>query len=122
MDKIYVPNYIDLDYKFAVFDDNGNIILYQKEYYDSPGQYRYWILYKNNQNKIITDSFSFVLGEGQTKEIAYAHDINLSHKWYDRPDSLNILIFALVISVATLWFTNLFTSIFKKGGLLSGLF
>lgn len=36
MDKIFVPDYIDLNYKFAVFDENGNIILYQKEFYDSP--------------------------------------------------------------------------------------
>lgn len=85
------------------------------------GQYKYWILYKNNQNKIITDSFSFVLGEGQTKSIDYAHDVNLSHKWYDRPDCLNILLFVLVIFVTSLWLTNLFTSIFKKGGILGGL-
>lgn len=36
MDKIYVPDYIDLDYKFAVFKENGNIELYQQEYYDKP--------------------------------------------------------------------------------------
>ena len=36
MDKIFVPNYIDLDYKYAVFDEQGNISLYQQEYYDQP--------------------------------------------------------------------------------------
>lgn len=121
MDKLYVPDYIDLDYNYAVFNENGDIYLYQNEYYDKPGQYRYWVLYANNQNKIITDTFSFVLSEGQTKDIAYAHDITLSHSWYDRPDMLNILALTCCFAVVTLWFTNLFTSIFKKGGVLSGL-
>ena len=86
------------------------------------GQYRYWTLYANNQNKILTDSYGFLVQEGQTKSIPYAHDIELSHKWYDRPDCLTILCFFCCIAVITLWLTNLFTSIFKKGGILSGLF
>lgn len=122
MDKLYVPDYIDLDYKYAVFKDNGDIELYQKEEYTTPGYYRYWVLYKNNQNKIITDSYSFLVQEEQTKTIGYAHDVELSHKWYDRPDMLNILCVFCCVAVITLWLTNLFTSIFKKGGLLSGLF
>lgn len=122
MDKLFVPNYIDLDFKFAVFKDNGNIELYQKENYTEPGIYRYWVLYANNQNKIITDSYGFYVQEGQTKEIPYAHDVELSHSWYDRPDMLNILCLTCCFAVVTLWLTNLFTSIFKKGGLLSGLF
>lgn len=48
--------------------------------------------------------------------------IKTSNKWYDRPDCLNILMFTLVISVATIWITNIFTSVFKRGGLLGGLF
>lgn len=36
MDKIFVPDYIDLDYQFAVFKENGDIELYQQEYYDKP--------------------------------------------------------------------------------------
>lgn len=122
MDKLFVPNYIDLDYKFAVFKDNGNIELYQRENYTEPGLYRYWVLYANSQNKIITDSYGFYVNEGENKPIHYAHDIEVSHKWYDRPDSINILTFTLVISVVTIWIVNLFTSVFKKGGLLSGLF
>ena len=122
MDKLYVPDYIGLDFKYVVFKENGDIELYQQEYYDQPGQYIYWKLYANNQNKILTDSFGFVVQEGQTKDIAYSHDIELSHKWYDRPDMLNILCVFCCVSVVTLWLTNLFTSIFKKGGVLSGLF
>lgn len=122
MDKIYVPDYIDLDYKIAVFKDNGNIELYQKESYTEPGVYRYWVLYANSQNKIITDTFGFYVQEGQTKTINYAHDIEVSHKWYDRPDCLNILLFTLIITISTIWITNIFTSVFKKGGLLGGLF
>lgn len=122
MDKLYVPNYIDFNYKYAVFKENGDIELYEQEFYDRPGTYRYWILYDNNQNKIITDCFDFVVQEGQIQDIAYAHDIELSHKWYDRPDMLNILCVFCCVAATTLWFVNLFTSIFKKGGLLSGLF
>lgn len=36
MDKLFVPNYIDLDYKYAVFKDNGDIELYQQEDYTQP--------------------------------------------------------------------------------------
>lgn len=48
--------------------------------------------------------------------------VEVSDKWYHRDDSLTILSFTVCVCVATLWFVNLFTSIFKKGGLLSGLF
>lgn len=121
MEKLYVPDYIDLNFKYAVFKDNGDIELYEKEFYDKAGQYRYWILYANNQNKILTDSFGFVIQEGQTKDIAYAHDIELSHKWYDRPDCFNILFFSCVIMLVVIFCFNIITSVFKKGGLLSGL-
>ena len=49
-------------------------------------------------------------------------DINVSDKWYYRKDSLNILMFTFIIGLCTLWLVNLMTSIFKKGGLLGGLF
>lgn len=48
--------------------------------------------------------------------------IDVSHKWYDRSDALTILAFFCCVAVATLWLVNLFTSVFKKGGLLGGLF
>lgn len=49
-------------------------------------------------------------------------DIKVSNKWYDRKDSLTILAFFCCVVVTTLWLVNLFTSMFKKGGLLGGLF
>lgn len=49
-------------------------------------------------------------------------DIEVSDKWYYRKDNFTILFFFLVITICTFWLVNLFTSIFKKGGLLSGLF
>ena len=48
-------------------------------------------------------------------------NIEVTDKWYYRKDNLNILIFTFIIAISTLWLVNLFTSIFKKGGLLSGL-
>ena len=122
MDKLYVPDYIPLDYKYAVFKENGNIELYQEEVYTKPGNYITYTLYNNSQNKIITDSYGITVQSGQVYEVPYAHEVELSHKWYDRPDMLNILCLFCCLAVITLWLTNLFTSIFKKGGLLSGLF
>lgn len=120
MDKIYVPDYIPLDYKYAVFDDVG-IHLYQQEYYNEPGYYKVYTLYTNNQNKVITDVYSITLQEGQDYEVNLAHEVEVSHKWYDRPDALTILTFFCCLAVATIFVMNIFTSIFKKGGLLGGL-
>ena len=122
MDKIYVPDNIPLSYNIVVFKDNGNIELYERMSYTTPGIYKYYILLNNSQNKVIVEQEGFYVQEGQTKEINYAHNVELSHNWYDRPDMLNILCLFCCVAVLTLWLTNLFTSIFKKGGLLGGLF
>lgn len=58
---------------------------------------------------------------GQFQQTTF-QDIQVTDKWYYRKDNLNILLFTISITVATIWLVNIFTSIFKKGGLLSGLF
>lgn len=46
----------------------------------------------------------------------------VSRDFFDRPDFYSIVIIVFVISIFGLWLVNLITSIFKRGGLLGGLF
>lgn len=115
MDKLYVGD-IPKDYHYAVFSDN-HIDLYNQniaQNIDLP----YYRIYLNYP--------SFVYSRGINHFGAYSsttfQNIEVTDKWYYRKDSFNILFFSLCFIIGTLWIINLFTSIFKKGGLLSGLF
>lgn len=114
MDTLYIGS-IPEEFHYAFFSADyitlynvpsaENVTLpYYRIYYNSPGFY-----YSQG-----TQTFS-------QYNATIFQDIEVSNKWYYRKDNINILFFTLVIFVSTLWLVNLFTSIFKKGGLLSGL-
>lgn len=115
MDILYTGD-IPKDYHYAIFSDN-HVDLYNQniaQNIDLP----YYRIYYNSP--------SFVYSRGYTRFGAFNsttfQNIEVTDKWYYRKDNLNILLFFVIITVTTLWIVNLFTSIFKKGGLLSGLF
>lgn len=107
---------------------------------DIPKDYHYAIIYENyidlyNQNvvqnidlpyyRVYFNAPSFIYSKGITHfdtTMPEFTNIEVTDKWYYRKDCLNILIFTVVVALTTFWLVNLFTSIFKKGGLLSGLF
>lgn len=115
MDKLYIGD-IPKDYHYAIFSDN-HIDLYNQNIAQNVDLPFYRIYY---------NSPGFIYSQGTTHFGAYNsttfQNIEVTDKWYYRKDCLNILIFTISIVVATIWFVNIFTSIFKKGGLLSGLF
>lgn len=119
MDKIFVGNDIPLDFNYLSFDDKGNIILTRDFSYNAGESFDRYIIYKNPQNKFIYSYSKHTIMDSNYVADTY---VELSNKWYDRPDMLNILSLFCCVAVITLWIINLFTSIFKKGGLLSGLF
>lgn len=118
MDTLYIGD-IPLDYHYAEIQENGDIKLWNKNYFEPNSQARVYLIKKNIQNKFFYQTWTEQYGDTTTY---IPLDINVSHKWYDRPDMLNILGLFCCVAVITLWLTNLFTSIFKKGGILSGLF
>ena len=116
MDTLYVGD-IPKEFTFADFHENY-IDLYDRQKANS-GETEtlpYYRLYFYNGKLFYTQDFF------TTDKATNFIPIKTSDKWYDRPDSLTILCFFCCIAVITLWLTNLFTSIFKKGGILSGLF
>lgn len=115
MDVLYIGS-IPAQYHYAVWSSDyvtlydrpnaQNITLpYYRIYFNAPGFY-----YSQG-----TQTFS-------QYQITTFQDIEVTDKWYYRKDSLTILSFTVCIAVSLLWFVNLFSSIFKKGGLLGGLF
>ena len=119
MDKIYVGDDIPLDFNYLSFDKNGNMILTRDQSYNAGVPHDRYIIFKNPQNKFI---YTYSTHTNMDSNYVAETYVELSNKWYDRPDMLNILCLFCCVAVLTLWLTNLFTSIFKKGGILSGLF
>lgn len=76
--------------------------------------------------RIYFNAPGFYYSEGSTQFSQYNtttfQNIEVTDKWYYRKDNLNILMFTFIICLSTIWLVNVFTSIFKKGGLLGGLF
>lgn len=115
MDVLYIGS-IPSQYHYAVWSSDyvtlfdrptaQNITLsYYRIYFNAPGFY-----YSQG-----SQTFS-------QYQMTSFQDIEVTDKWYYRKDSLTILCFTVCVAVCLLWFVNLFTSIFKKGGLLGGLF
>lgn len=119
-DSLYIGD-IPLTYHYMSFDSNGNTLLFESPY-NTPvdRNVRVYRIFKNlPTNKIVYDEYTSDIQTLLTRDI---YDIPVSNKWYDRNDSFNILFFCCVLGVVSLFLINLFTSVFKKGGLLGGLF
>ena len=115
MDILYIGD-IPKEFHYAIFSDN-HVDLYNQniaQNIDLP----YYRIYYNSPNFVYSRGISHFGSYNATT----FQNIEVTDKWYYRKDCLNILLFTCIIFVATIWLVNLFTSIFKKGGLLSGLF
>lgn len=115
MDVLYTGS-IPKEYHYAVF--SGDYITL----YNRPNAINTTLDYY----RIYFNAPGFYYSRGSTTFSQYNQttfeNIEVTDEWFYRKDSLNILLFTVIISISTLWLVNLFTSIFKKGGLLSGLF
>lgn len=119
MDKLYIGD-INKQNHYISFDKNGIILLFSNPY-NKPvdTELTVYRIFPLQNGKFIYNTYTSDINTLLTRDI---YDIQVSNKWYDRGDALTILSFFCCIAVATLWLTNLFTSVFKKGGILSGLF
>lgn len=114
MDKLFTGD-IPKDYHYAIFYDN-HVDLYNQniaQNIDLP----YYRIYFNAPGFVYSQGYSHF---GSYISTSF-QNVEVTDKWYYRKDNVNILLFTISITVASIWFVNLFTSIFKKGGLLSGL-
>ena len=116
MDAIYIGSSIPSEYHFALYG-NGYIDLYNTANLRN-GTFTYYRIYKNMGGKFYYEKG--VRRFSLTSE-TIASPIGVTDKWYNRDDAYSILFFFLCISIFTIFLVNLFTSVFKKGGLLSGL-
>lgn len=118
MDALYIGN-IPLENNYFSYDEEGNIILFVSPF-NKPvdTELTVYRIFHLQNGKLIYDTYKSDVSTLLTRNV---YEIPVSNKWYDRGDSLTILAFFCCISVLTLWVVNLFTSVFKKGGLLSGL-
>lgn len=114
MDAVFIGNSIPAEYHYAIFG-NGYIDLYKYPELRND-TYDFYRIYTN------TGGFYYSHNEqryGLTT--TYTTLVGVSDKWYYRTDRLSILMFLFVITLCSIWLVNLFTSVFKKGGLLGGL-
>lgn len=113
MDKLYIGD-IPSDYHYAVFSGDY-ITLYNK----SSG---------NNETldyyRIFTNDRGFYYTKGTTNfnyYTTYFDDIEVTDNFLYRRDFPDILFCVLVFSLFFIFLINIFTSVFKRGGVLGGL-
>lgn len=116
MDAVYIGKEIPAEYHFALYG-NGYIDLYNTSELRN-GTFTFYRIYKNMGGKFyyVKSERRYSLSSDTTASL-----VGVSDKWYNRDDSFSILFFFLCISVFTIFIVNIFTSVFKKGGLLGGL-
>lgn len=112
MDTLYTGN-IPKDYKYIYLKD-GYIYIFNKSYIENETLNCYKI---DNNNGFIYcfDSFS-------SDSLIQFEKVNVTNKHYYRTDYCNILFCSISISIILIWIFNICTSIYKRGGILSGLF
>lgn len=122
MDTLYIgdiplENNQDL---FIYYDDDGFPVLCENPAHFSDDETINTYILLNNlpTNNLIYEASATDVSLIRDKRF---YKVNVSHNWYDRKDSLTILSTACVFIFFIVILFNLVTSIFKKGGLLSGL-
>lgn len=113
MDKIYIGD-IPPNYCYARFSD-GHIDLYNtSDLYGIKDFYRIY-MYNNSFNY---DHLSTTYSEYNRTTASLVETTN---DWYYRRDMPSIMFMSVVEICIIVFLLNLVTSVFKKGGLLSGL-
>lgn len=125
-DKFYIGDIpLDADKVLLYFDKTDNLPVicsyFSSINNDNEPITTYKILNGLNGNKLIYNSTEATIGTVRENSTTL-YRLPCTTKFYDRNDYLSILCTFCCFAVLTLWLTNLFTSIFKKRGLLSGLF
>ena len=119
-DKLYIGDIpLNEDDVYFFYDEDKDIVLLDNVYNreDDEGVMCYKLI-NAQEGKLIY--FPYGTDFALIKNESF-YPLKVTRKWYDRSDAFNILSFSLCVFVGTVWILNIFTSIFKKGGLLGGL-
>lgn len=114
MDTLYIGD-ISSDYHYADFG-NGYITLYNQPTARNEilNYYRIW----TNCDGFYYEVGSTTFGSYQTQ---YFQDVSVSSYWLYRTDIDKIFLVSFIIVLMFLFVFNIVTSVFKKGGVFSGL-
>lgn len=112
-DKVYITDNIPDDFNYAQFS-NGYITLYNQQSADNE-DLEYYRLHYDYSSGLVTHGY-----QSFTYPVEFEF-VETSRHFFDRPDSFSIVFILLVLCVFGLWLFNLFTSLVKHNGLLSGL-
>ena len=113
IDKLYIAD-VSSDYHFVRY--NGDT--YDLFSTDNPnGATTFYRFYPKFGVGIYTEITTNI-----TSDISYdLHNVQVSNSFLSRPDSSNILTTFLIICIFCCIIFNIFTSVVKRGGVLSGL-
>lgn len=114
-DKIYLGSKIPDGYKYAQFN-NAYITLYNQPSAQGETITYYRIYFPYSYDLVSTGSASF---NQYTR--TYFEEVETSRSFFDRPDAYKMTTIIFIIILFGLFLFNIFTSMFRKGGVLGGL-
>lgn len=119
MKNFYIPEGITDDFCYVV-PGNGYYDLYNTNYLNSNTNYTYYRFY-NSVDSDMYQVFNRSTGNYYGQELN-AIQIQPKHNYIYRKDYPQILQSVFILTIGFILLINIFTSIIKKGGVLSGLF
>lgn len=114
-DKIYLPSEVPDDFHYAEFK-NGYVTLYN-EPSALDETLEYYRIHYDYSSGLVTHGYTDFRGLIATE----FEEVETSREFFDRPDSISIVLIVFIISVFGIWLLNLMSSLVKRNGLLSGL-
>lgn len=119
MNNFYVPEGIGEDYIYIV-PSNDYYDLYNTIVIEPNRSYTYYRFYYDLDNDLYTTNTRN--GNNYNTQILNAITVQPTHNYIYRKDFADICIVSFIICFCIVLLLNIITSIFKKGGVLSGLF
>lgn len=117
MSKFYVPQGIGSDYKYIV--PSGDYYdLYNTTYINPNESVQYYRFYNSIDVDLYTTNYRTA---GYTGTILNYIEIEPTSDYWCRPDYPSILECVLILTLGFLFLINVFTSLFRKGGLFGGI-
>lgn len=114
-DKIYLGSQIPDGFHYAQYN-NSYITLYNQPSAQNEILPYYRIYFPYSYDLVSTGSTSF-----GSYNRTYFEDVPVSRSFFDRPDAFKIVTIVFILTFFALFLFNLFTSIFRKGGIFGGL-
>ena len=114
-DKIFLGSSIPDGYQYAQFN-NSYITLYNQPSAQGETLTYYRIYFPYSYDLVSTGSTTF-----SNYSRTYFDQVETSRSFFDRPDAYKVVTIIFVIVFFAIFLFNIFTSIFRKGGIFGGL-